>query len=118
MLRAQVPRNLRVRSSIQLASTRVPTRAFLIAAGLIFVGGIMVVGGADLMPTLRAIAALIVIALLVFELRCWGRSTREVARIVARHYRRPTRLRLHRSLVVLPLETPTVAAARRPRWHA
>ena len=118
MLRAHVPRNLRVRSSIQLASTRVPTRAFLIVAGLIFVGGMMVVAGADLLPTIRAIAALIVIALLIFELRCWGRSTREVASIVACHYRRPTRLRLDRLLVVLRLETHTVDAARRPRWHA
>src|SRR6266511_1947814 len=89
MLSAHVPRNLRVRSSIQISSTRVPARAFLIVAGLIFCGGLLIVGGADLMRTLRLTGALILIALAVFELRCWGRSMREVVQILIRHVLRP-----------------------------
>ena len=118
MLRAHVPRQLRVRSSIQLASTRVPTRAFLIVAGLIFLGGLMVVAGADLMQTIKLVGVLIIIALLIFELRCWGRSTSEVARIVGRHYGRPRQLRLDRLIVPIPSETTTAAPVRRPRWQA
>ena len=118
MIRAYVPRQLRVRSSIQLASTRVPARAFLIVAGLIFAGGLMVVAGADLMQTIKLVGVLIIIALLIFELRCWGRSTREVARIVARHYGRPQQFRLDRLMVSIPIETAAAGAVRRPRWQA
>jgi hypothetical protein len=118
MVRAYVPRQLRVRSSIQLASTRVPARTFLIVAGLIFLGGLMVVAGADLVQTVKVVGGLIIIALLIFELRCWGRSTREVARIVMRHYRRAWQLRLDRRMVPIPIETATTAALRRPRWQA
>jgi hypothetical protein len=88
MLSAPVPRNLRVRSSIQVASTRIPARAFLIAAGLIFVGGLIVVAGADILKTIKLTGVLIVIGLAVFEMRCWGRSTTEVTRLLLRHVRR------------------------------
>ena len=118
MIRAHVPRQLRVRSSIQLASTRVPARAFLMVAGLTFAGGLMVVAGADLMQTIKLVGVLIIIALLIFELRCWGRSTRQVAGIVVRHYRRPMRFRLDRLIVPIPSETVTAGAVRRPRWQA
>ena len=118
MLSAHVPRNLRVRASIQLSSTRVPARAFLIVAGLIFVGGLMIVAGADLMRTVKLTAGLIIIGLIVFELRCWGRSTHEVGRILLRHYRRPHHLRLDPLLISLPAEVSAAPAARRPRWQA
>ena len=49
MLSAPVPRNLRVRASVQLGGTRVPARAFLTCAGLLFAGGLLVVAGADLL---------------------------------------------------------------------
>ena len=117
MLRAYVPRNLRVRSSIQIASTRVSARAFLIVAGLIFVGGLMVVAGVDLAKTARVIGVLILLALVVFELRCWGLSTRDITRIVLRHVRRPRQLRLQPMMITLPGEVPTVSAVRRPRWQ-
>jgi hypothetical protein len=117
MLSAHVPRNLRVRSSIQLSSTRVPARAFLIVAGLIFCGGLMIVAGAELIRTIKLTGALIVIGLLVFELRCWGRSTREVGRILARHYRRQGRLRLEPLMLSLPAEIHPISVARRPRWQ-
>jgi hypothetical protein len=87
-------------------------------AGLIFVGGLMVVAGADLMQTIKLVGVLIIIALLIFELRCWGRSTREVAHIVMRHYHRPRQLRLDRLIVPIPIETTTAAPVRRPRWQA
>ena len=117
MLSAPVPRNLRVRASVQLGGTRVPARAFLICAGLLFVGGMLVVAGADLLRTVRLTGAEIVLALAVFELRCWGRSTREVARILIRHACRPRRLRLERSLVMLPPEALMAELSRRPRWQ-
>ena len=118
MLSAHVPRNLRVRSSIQISSARVPARAFLIVAGLLFCGGLAIVAGAALMATVRLTGAFIVIGLLVFELRCWGRSTTAVAAIIARHYRRPRRLRLDQPLLTLP-DAPVVASPPRlPRWRA
>lgn len=118
MLSAHVPRNLRVRSSIQISSTRVPARAFLIVAGLIFCGGLMIVAGAELVRTVRLTGALIVLSLLIFELRCWGRSTREVGRILLRHYRRPRRLRFAPLLIALPAEIQLPPVTRRPRWQA
>src|SRR5437868_13026961 len=118
MLRGHVPRNLRVRQSIQIASTRVPARAFLIGAGLIFAGGLMiVVGGADLIKTIWLVCGLMLVSLIVFELRLWGRSTREVARILVRHYRRPRQLRCEPLMPTLPAEATSASTARRPRWQ-
>ena len=118
MLSAPVPRNLRVRSSIQLASARIPARAFVIAAGLIFIGGLMVVAGADILKTIKLAGVMIVIALAVFELRCWGRSMREVTQILLRHVRRTHRLRLEPVILILPPETSPAPLLRRPRWQA
>jgi hypothetical protein len=39
-----------------------------------------------------------------------------VARLLARHYRRPRQLTLTALMVVLPAEIDTIAA-RRPRWQ-
>ena len=117
MVSAPVPRNLRVRSSIQISSTRIPARAFLIVAGLIFCGGLLIVGGADLMRTVRLTGALILIALAVFELRCWGRSMREVVQILIRHVLRPHRLRLDVVMLTLPPEVSRSASTGRPRWQ-
>ncbi len=117
MLSAPVPRNLRVRASVQLGGTRVPARAFLICAGLLFGGGLLMVAGTDLLRTVRLTGALIVFALAIFELRCWGRSTLEVARILVRHARRPRRLRPQQSWVILPPEAASADPPRRPRWQ-
>jgi hypothetical protein len=117
VLSAHVPRNLRVRPSIQLGSTRVSARAFLIVAGLIFVGGLMVVAGADLIKTAKVTGVLIIVGLVVFELRCHGRSTREVAHILVRHYRRPRQVRLELVMITMPLEVSIAPTARRPRWQ-
>jgi len=104
MLSTPVPRNLRVRSSIQIASTRIPARAFVIAAGLIFIGGLLVVAGADLVKTSQLTGVAVAIGLAVFELRCWGRSIREVTRILLRHARRTHRLRLDPVILILQPE--------------
>ena len=117
MLSAPVPRNLRVRASVQLGGTRVPARAFLLCAGLVFAGGLLVVAGADLLRTVRLTGAGMVLALAVFELRCWGRSTREVVRILVRHARRPRRLRPQQPWIVLPPEAAPAGPPRRPRWQ-
>src|SRR5581483_2739274 len=116
MLTASVPRNLRVRSSIQLASARIPARAFVIAAGLIFIGGLLVVAGADLVKTSQMTGVAVVIGLVVFELRCWGRSTIEVTRILLHHMRQDHRVRLEPVIVILPPETNPAPLLRRPRW--
>jgi hypothetical protein len=116
VLRAPVPRNLRVRSSIQLSSTRVPARAFLSVAGLVFGGGLLIVAGAELMGTVRLTAALSITSLVIFELRCWGRSMPEVAHILARHYRRPQQLRPMPVMMVISAES-AISVARRPRWQ-
>ena len=117
MLSAPVPRNLRVRSSIQISSTRVPARAFLIVATLIFCGGLLIVGGADLLRTVKLTGALMVVGLVLFELRCWGRSIGEVGSILARHYRRPRRLCLEPVLLALPAAPSSVSPMRQPRWQ-
>ena len=117
MLSAPVPRNLRVRSSIQISSTRVPARAFLIVAGLIFCGGLLIVGGADLLRTIKLTGVLMVVGLLLFEFRCWGRSMGEVGSILARHYRRPRRLRLDLLEFTLPAAPSRVRTIRQPRWQ-
>jgi hypothetical protein len=117
MLSAPVPRNLRVRSSIQISSTRVPARAFLIVAGLIFCGGLLIVGGADLLRTVKLTGALMVVGLVLFELRCWGRSIGEVGSILARHYRRPRRLRLDLLVCTLPAVPSSISTMRQPRWQ-
>jgi hypothetical protein len=116
MLSAPVPRNLRVRSSIQISTTRVPARAFLIVAGSIFCGGLLVVGGADLLQTVRLIGACIVIGLLLFEFRCWGRSMGAVSQILIQHYRRPRGLRLDPLQLMLPAETGERKPSRQLRW--
>lgn len=93
MLKAYVPRNLRVRPSMQLGSTtRVPTRAFLISVGIVFGGVMLIVMGANIERTIYFSGALIIISLAIFELKIWGRSTSEVARILVRHVRRPRRM--------------------------
>ena len=61
--------------------------------------------------------ALIVVGLLLFELRCWGRSTSEISYILIRHYRRQPQVRLERQLLTLPLEIEVVSAMRVPRWQ-
>lgn len=118
MIRAQVPRNLRVRQSIQISNLRVSARAFLIVVGLIFVAGLMIViRGADPMKTINLTGALIIATLIVFDLRLWGRSIREVARIVVHHYRRQRQLRCEPLTISLPAEMRAVTTARRPRWQ-
>lgn len=118
MLHAHVPRNLRVRASIQLGSTtRVPARAFLISVGLVFAGVVLIVMGANIERTMYGDGALILLSLGVFELKIWGRSTYRVAHILVRHFRRPRTMRLMPVYIALPNERPIVATGRRPRWQ-
>ena len=117
MLRVPVPRNLRVRPSVQIASARVPARAFLLCAGLVVIGGLAIAAGAALGRTVRLTSVAIVLGLAAFELRCWGRSTPEAVRLVLRHCRRTRRLRLEPAVIVLPAETAAPAMTRRPRWR-
>src|SRR5439155_15245404 len=108
----------RVRASVQVGTTRVPSRAFLLAVGVLVVGAVAVIGGADLGRTIQVSGALFVAGLLVLEGRLWGRSSREVTCILLRHLRRPKRLRLDPLLLTLPAETGVALGERRPRWQA
>ena len=118
MLRVQVPRHLRVRASLQIASVRVPARAFVLAAALTVAGGLAIVVGADIMSTIERTAVAILVTLGLSELRCWGRSTGAVGRILLRHFCRPRRLWLARPLVILPYQVPAAPAQQRPRWQS
>lgn len=117
MLHAPVPRHLRVRPTVQIAGQRLPAKGFILAAGVVLLGGIALVFGADLERTVWLVATLVLIGLMVVEGRLWGRSSREIVRIIVRYHRRPRRLR--RAPVVLTLAPQPVSAApapRRPRW--
>lgn len=117
MLQAYVPRNLRVRASVQIASQRLPAKGFILVAGVVFIGGLLVVFGADLERVVWVVGLVMAVGLVVVEGRLWGRSSQEIARIVMRHYRRPRRLRRVPITLTLPVEAvSTSAAARRPRW--
>ncbi|HWQ13906.1 MAG TPA: hypothetical protein VNL77_13995 [Roseiflexaceae bacterium] len=117
MLQAYIPRNLRVRASVQIASQRVPAKGFILVAGVVFIGGMLVVFGTDLERVVWVVGIIVAIGLIVIEGRLWGRSSQEIARIVMRHYRRSRRLRRAPITLTLPPEAAsTSVAARRPRW--
>jgi hypothetical protein len=116
MLHAFVPRNLRVRSSVQVAGQRLPATGFLLVAGTVFLGGLAVVFGAELERTIWGVAIAALIGLVVVEGRLYGRSSREVARLIARHYQRTGTLRRTPTTIVLRLELTNSQPARLPRW--
>jgi hypothetical protein len=117
-LHAPVPRRLRVRSSIQVAGTRVPASAFLTVMGGGFAGMVGVILGADFERVVWATGTLVLGGLLIVEGRLWGRSSHEVAAIVVRHARRQRRMRLGQQTIVLPGESRGMAGVpRRPRWE-
>ena len=117
MLHAPVPRALRVRASVQIAGQRLPALGFLFVAGVVFLGGIAVVFGAHLEQVVWATGVAALIGLVALEGRLWGRSSHEILRIVARHYRRPGRLWRAVATLVLPTqEAGSTVAVRRPRW--
>jgi hypothetical protein len=117
LLHALVPRNLRVRASVQVGGQRIPALGFILVAALVFIGGMLVVFGADPERTVWLVVAAALLGLVAVEGRLWGRPAREVVRIVGRHYRRPRRLRRSPVVITLPAEVarPSVAP-RRPRW--
>lgn len=117
MLHALVPRNLRVRSSMQVAGQRLPATGFLLVAGVVFLAGVAIVFGADLERAIWASGLAALAGLIAVEGRLWGRSSREVVRIVARHYGRPGQLRRAPvTLVLPPLAGDPQVPTRRPRW--
>lgn len=118
MLQAQVPRNLKVRSSVQLAGQRISARVFWFGVSILFCGGLMLIAGFHLSSIVRLGGALFVLGLLVFEVRWWGRSTMEFVRIVLLYVRRSRKVRLEQLMISLPPETQAVVTPARPRWQA
>ncbi len=117
LLVATVPRHLRVRSSVQIAGTRLPARGFLLGLGIVFGSAVAVTLGADLERTIWICGALIAGGLAVVEGRVWGRSSSEALMIVLRFVRRRQRLRLERPIITLAADSDPVTLTRRPRWN-
>jgi hypothetical protein len=117
-LYAPVPRCLRVRGTIQVASYRVPARGFLAVASAGFAGMVAVILGADVERSVWAAGLLALAGLLAVEARLWGRPAHKAAAILARALGRPSRLRLGTQTIELPADTVSLvtAQARRPRW--
>jgi hypothetical protein len=117
-LHAPVPRRLRVRGTIQIATYRVPARGFLAVASAGFAGMVAVILGADVERSVWAAGLLALAGLLVVEARLWGRPSHEAVVILARALSRSRRLRLGTQTIELPAETVSLvtAQARRPRW--
>lgn len=118
-LSAVVPRRLRLRASVQIAGMRLPARAFLMIVGVIAIGGIAISLGADIERTIWVGGGLIVPGLALLEGQVWGRSSRDAAGIVWRHFNRPKRLRASQPQVILPPEASSMPALmlQRPRWQ-
>ncbi len=118
-LSAVMPRRLRLRASVQIASVRLPARAFLMGIGVMAVGGIAISLGADIERTIWVSGGLIVIGLAMLEGRVWGRSSRDAAGIVWRRLNQPKRLRIGQSRVTLPPEESLAPALaiQPPRWQ-
>ena len=117
MLQAIVPRNLRIRASVQIAGQRLPARGFILVAGVVFLGGVAVVFGTDIQNTLWSVATVALTGLVLVEGRLWGRSSQEIARILGKHFQRPHLLRHAPVTIVLPVEVSRAQiGARLPRW--
>jgi hypothetical protein len=102
---------------VQVAGQRLPATGFLLVAGVVFLAGVAIVFGADLERAVWASGLAALAGLIAVEGRLWGRSSREVVRIVARHYGRPGHLRRAPvTLVLPPLPRDTQVPTRRPRW--
>ncbi|MEN9935043.1 MAG: hypothetical protein RLZZ387_1622 [Chloroflexota bacterium] len=117
-LSAPVPRNLRVRASLQVASTRLPARSFVLLMALVLVGGLAVARGADLTTTAQSLGAVAAVSITALEGRWWGYSTWALAWMAAAHLARPGQLELGPQEIALPPEAPSAPVSRRPRWHA
>jgi hypothetical protein len=116
-LAAPVPRHLRVRASVQIASTRLPARSFVLVMACLLVGGIGVARGADLTATAQWLGLIAGAGIALLEGRWWGYSTLAFARVLAAHLTRPSRLELERPEIVVAPEIIPPKSALRPRWH-
>lgn len=120
MLSAPVPRNLRVRPTLQIAAgTRLPAHGFFLVVGCVSLGGMAIMLGANLERTAWAVGALMTVGLVVVEGRVWGRDVRAAGAILVRHASRPRRMRLAPLSVDLPpvAASTSIGLSRRPRWQ-
>jgi hypothetical protein len=115
-LAAPVPRNLRVRASLQVANARLPARSFVLVMALVLVGGIAVARGAELAGTVQLLGLMAAACVAMLEGRWWGYTTWALAAILAAHLSRPGLLELAAQEITLPPES-IAPPARRPRWQ-
>ncbi|HMO56333.1 MAG TPA: hypothetical protein PKA05_07970 [Roseiflexaceae bacterium] len=116
MLSAQVPRNLRIHASLQIAGIRVPLGSFVIALGALLIGGIAIVTGADPAPTIQRLTCAAAIVIGLREARFWGYGSGTLLLMLCTALLRPGQLELRPLLVDLP---PEAAPTEVPqlRWH-
>jgi hypothetical protein len=117
MLNAAVPRNLRVRGSLQIAGSRVPIGVFGIGLAALLIGGIAVVAGADPPSTIQRMTLLTAAVIGVREARWWGYASGAFAGSVLRHLLRRRQIELMPVEISLPPEVVQIAAPR-VRWRS
>jgi hypothetical protein len=112
-----MPRNLRVRASLQVANTRLPARSFVLLMALTLLAGIAVARGADLVGTAQTAGVLAALGITALEGRWWGYSTLALARLVITHFTRPGQLEPGTSLLTIRPENGFEQPLGRPRWQ-
>jgi hypothetical protein len=93
-LNAPVPRNLRVRASVQLGGTRLPARVFVMLMALFLIGAVAIARGAALAETAQVLGLIAALGGAALEGRWWGYSTAQLARVAATHIGRRGTLEL------------------------
>lgn len=116
-LAAPVPRNLRVRASLQVANTRLPARSFVLLMAILLVSGIAIARGADLVGTVQIAGAGAALGMTLLEGRWWGYSTAALASLLLTHLMRPGTLELTPKSVALPPEHGLAQALHAPHWQ-
>lgn len=114
---APMPRNLRVRATLQVANARLPARSFVLLMALLLAGGVAVARGADLVGTAQVLGAAAALGVALLEGRWWGYSTVALAALLLAHLTRPGTLDLDQPLVTLRPESGPAQPARRPQWQ-
>jgi hypothetical protein len=116
-LAAPMPRNLRVRASLQVANTRLPAQSFVLLMALVLLAGIAIARGADLIGTAQAASVLAALGITVLEGRWWGYSSAALGRVLLTHLTRAGRLELEARFVALRPENTFEQPLQRPRWR-
>jgi hypothetical protein len=111
-----VPRNLRVRATINVWGNRISVRLFAVGVVLVVIWTLMAFGGADLFATASWLGGIGVIAGVLLEGRWAGLTTFQIAHQVLKRQRGPRYLSMSPLQIALEAEQPVRAGRRAPRW--